>query len=85
MCDAELFKMVCEANETDVHIDIPAIMLPQDAGANLENHIKSNSTGMFPLLCFEINHAVGHASDVLVERHPFALVSLLDKIDLALI
>ncbi|XP_044493217.1 signal peptide peptidase-like 4 isoform X2 [Mangifera indica] len=40
---AELFKMVCEANETDLDIQIPAVMLPQDAGANLENHIKNNS------------------------------------------
>ncbi|XP_031275778.1 signal peptide peptidase-like 4 [Pistacia vera] len=39
----ELFKMVCEANETDVDIQIPAVMLPQDAGASLENHIKNNS------------------------------------------
>ncbi|XP_058760348.1 uncharacterized protein LOC131633672 [Vicia villosa] len=35
----ELFKMVCEVNETDVDIGIPAVMLPQDAGLNLERHI----------------------------------------------
>ncbi|KAJ0051921.1 hypothetical protein Pint_00443 [Pistacia integerrima] len=40
----ELFKMVCEANETDVDIQIPAVMLPQDAGASLENNIKKNSS-----------------------------------------
>lgn len=40
----ELFKMVCEANETDVNIGIPAIMLPQDAGASLENYMKNSST-----------------------------------------
>ncbi|KAF2315299.1 hypothetical protein GH714_038757 [Hevea brasiliensis] len=39
----ELFKMVCEANETDVRIGIPAVMLPQDAGASLENYIKNSS------------------------------------------
>ncbi|KAK7389940.1 hypothetical protein VNO78_25237 [Psophocarpus tetragonolobus] len=39
----ELFKMVCEENETDVDIGIPAVMLPQDAGLNLEKHIKNNS------------------------------------------
>ncbi|XP_014497707.1 signal peptide peptidase-like 4 [Vigna radiata var. radiata] len=39
----ELFKMVCEANETDVDIGIPTVMLPQDAGENLENHILNNS------------------------------------------
>ncbi|KAI3784610.1 hypothetical protein L1987_43712 [Smallanthus sonchifolius] len=39
----ELFKMVCEADETDVQIRIqsatvriPAVMLPRDAGASLE-------------------------------------------------
>lgn len=42
--------MVCEPNETDVEILIPAIMLPQDAGANLEKHIKSNSVGMLSLI-----------------------------------
>ncbi|KAF1869457.1 hypothetical protein Lal_00022863 [Lupinus albus] len=39
----ELFKMVCEDNETDVNIGIPAVMLPQDAGINLEKHIRNNS------------------------------------------
>uniref|UniRef100_A0A5B7A5E0 Putative Peptidase A22B, signal peptide peptidase n=1 Tax=Davidia involucrata TaxID=16924 RepID=A0A5B7A5E0_DAVIN len=39
----ELFKMVCEANETDVDIRIPAVMLPQDAGASLEQSVKNKS------------------------------------------
>ncbi|KAI3434329.1 PA domain-containing protein [Psidium guajava] len=39
----ELFKMVCEANETDVEIGIPAVMLPQDAGASLESLINMNT------------------------------------------
>ncbi|KAK7295093.1 hypothetical protein RJT34_17996 [Clitoria ternatea] len=39
----ELFKMVCEDNETDIDIGIPAVMLPQDAGENLENHILNKS------------------------------------------
>ncbi|XP_047320020.1 signal peptide peptidase-like 4 [Impatiens glandulifera] len=39
----ELFKMVCEVNETDVTIGIPTVMLPQDAGVKLENYIKNNS------------------------------------------
>ncbi|KAL7238910.1 hypothetical protein ACSBR2_004914 [Camellia fascicularis] len=41
---AELFKMVCEVNETDVEIGIPAVMLPQDAGASLEKSIINNSS-----------------------------------------
>ncbi|KAJ6328649.1 hypothetical protein OIU77_010354 [Salix suchowensis] len=40
----ELFKMVCEANETDVKIGIATVMLPQDAGASLENYLASSST-----------------------------------------
>ncbi|KAK3004756.1 hypothetical protein RJ639_018401 [Escallonia herrerae] len=39
----ELLKMVCEANETDIDIDIPAVMLPQDAGTSLEETLKNNS------------------------------------------
>ncbi|XP_059634185.1 signal peptide peptidase-like 4 [Cornus florida] len=39
----ELFKMVCEANETDIDIEIPAVMLPQDAGASLEESIRNKS------------------------------------------
>ncbi|XP_047337653.1 signal peptide peptidase-like 2 [Impatiens glandulifera] len=38
----ELFKMVCEANETDVSISIPTIMLPQDAGAVLEKNVNNS-------------------------------------------
>jgi len=41
--------MVCEANETDVDIGIPTVMLPQDAGENLENHLLNNSVGMFQI------------------------------------
>ncbi|CAA2992964.1 signal peptide peptidase-like 4 [Olea europaea subsp. europaea] len=39
----ELFKMVCEVNETDVDIRIPAVMIPQDAGASLVQSIRNNS------------------------------------------
>ncbi|KAL5572872.1 hypothetical protein UlMin_022469 [Ulmus minor] len=40
----ELFKMVCEENETDISISIPAVMLPHDAGTSLEKDIKNHST-----------------------------------------
>ncbi|PIN22830.1 putative protein, contains PA domain [Handroanthus impetiginosus] len=39
----ELFKMVCEANETDVDIGIPVVMLPQDAGATLKQSMLNTS------------------------------------------
>lgn len=38
--------MVCEGNETDLEIGIPAVMLPQDAGASLEKYIMNGSVGM---------------------------------------
>ncbi|CAH9140398.1 unnamed protein product [Cuscuta epithymum] len=39
----ELFKMVCQGNETDLVIRIPAIMLPQDAGKSLIDNIMNKS------------------------------------------
>ncbi|XP_051132710.1 signal peptide peptidase-like 4 isoform X2 [Andrographis paniculata] len=39
----ELFKMVCEANETDVDIGIPVVMLPQDAGEILKKNMRNGS------------------------------------------
>ncbi|KAH6778702.1 SIGNAL PEPTIDE PEPTIDASE-LIKE 4 [Perilla frutescens var. hirtella] len=41
--ERELFKMVCEANETDVHVGIPVVMLPQDAGQSLKESMKNSS------------------------------------------
>ncbi|KAL4325502.1 hypothetical protein GQ457_11G024500 [Hibiscus cannabinus] len=38
----ELYKMVCEPDETDLDIHIPTVMLPQDAGASLEKMLTSN-------------------------------------------
>jgi hypothetical protein len=46
LSSVELFKMVCEVNETDVKIGIAAVMLPQDAGASLEKYLMSSSTGL---------------------------------------
>ncbi|KAE8710814.1 Signal peptide peptidase-like 4 [Hibiscus syriacus] len=40
----ELYKMVCEPDETDLDIHIPTVMLPQDAGASLEKMLTSNLT-----------------------------------------
>ncbi|KAG6688590.1 hypothetical protein I3843_11G130400 [Carya illinoinensis] len=39
----ELYKMVCEPDETDLDIHIPAVMLPQDAGASLEKMLMNSS------------------------------------------
>lgn len=44
---AELYKMVCDPDETDLNIHIPAIMLPQDAGTRLEEMLMSTSSGEF--------------------------------------
>lgn len=35
----DLYKMVCDGNETDLDIGIPAVMLPHDAGASLKNSL----------------------------------------------
>lgn len=40
----ELYKMVCDPGETDLDIHIPAVMLPQDAGASLEKMITNTSS-----------------------------------------
>ncbi|KAK8504967.1 hypothetical protein V6N13_133666 [Hibiscus sabdariffa] len=40
----ELYKMVCDPDETDLDIHIPAVMLPQDAGISLEKMLTSNSS-----------------------------------------
>ncbi|XP_054790896.1 signal peptide peptidase-like 2 isoform X1 [Prosopis cineraria] len=39
----ELYKMVCEPDETDLDIHIPAVMLPQDAGTRLEKMLMTTS------------------------------------------
>ncbi|KAL8495230.1 hypothetical protein ACS0TY_019403 [Phlomoides rotata] len=44
--EKELFKMVCEANETDVHVGIPVVMLPQDAGESLKQNMKNSSVSI---------------------------------------
>ncbi|KAJ6849911.1 signal peptide peptidase-like 4 [Iris pallida] len=40
----ELYKMVCNSNETDLSIGVPAVMLPQDAGAILEDSLIHNAS-----------------------------------------
>ncbi|KZV31536.1 signal peptide peptidase-like 2-like [Dorcoceras hygrometricum] len=40
----ELYKMVCEPDETDLDINIPAVMLPQDAGSTLEKMLSNGSS-----------------------------------------
>lgn len=47
---AELYKMVCEPDETDLDILIPAVMLPQDAGTRLEKMLMSTSSGEVPFI-----------------------------------
>lgn len=42
--------MVCDHNETDLNIGIPAVMLPQDAGASLETSLQHASAGNFLFL-----------------------------------
>lgn len=40
----ELYKMVCEKNETDLDINIPAVLLPKDAGSALHTLLTNGNT-----------------------------------------
>ena len=44
----ELYKMVCDRNESHTFLDIqiPAVLLPKSAGQNLEHALKLNQEGM---------------------------------------
>lgn len=42
---AELYKMVCDRNETNLNIMIPAVMLPKDAGNSIENITSKGAKG----------------------------------------
>jgi len=44
--------MVCEPDETDLNIHIPAVMLPLDAGTRLEKMLTTTSSGELPCACF---------------------------------
>jgi hypothetical protein len=46
---AELYKMVCDSNETDLDINIPAVLLPKEAGAALERHLTQGQGKHFDL------------------------------------
>lgn len=37
--------MVCDQNETDLNIKLAAVMLPKDAGVNLEKLLKQGHSG----------------------------------------
>ena len=47
-----LYKMVCEPDETDLNMHIPAVMLPLDAGTRLEKMLTTTSSGELPCACF---------------------------------
>lgn len=42
--ERELYKMVCDPDETDLDIQIPVVMLPQDAGTTLEKMLSNGSS-----------------------------------------
>ncbi|GFP99177.1 signal peptide peptidase-like 2 [Phtheirospermum japonicum] len=42
--ERELYKMVCEPDETDLDIHIPAVMLPRNAGVTLEKMLSNGSS-----------------------------------------
>lgn len=54
--------MVCEPDETDLDIHIPAVMLPQDAGVTLEKMLSNGSSGEVNSLGNDTNHVYKAAS-----------------------
>jgi hypothetical protein len=46
---AELYKMVCDSKETDLDINIPAVLLPKQAGAVLQRYL-TDGLGKYCLL-----------------------------------
>lgn len=52
---AELYKMVCERNETDLDIGIPAVLLPKDAGSSLQS-LLSSGEGKFDALLYSCEY-----------------------------
>ncbi|KAM3364188.1 hypothetical protein ACQJBY_014485 [Aegilops geniculata] len=42
----ELYKMVCEKNETELDIHIPAVLLPKDAGQALRSLLTANTSSV---------------------------------------
>ena len=51
---AELYKMVCDRNETDLDIGIPAVLLPKDAGSKLRSLLSSGEGNFLRLLLFTV-------------------------------
>ncbi|CAM8879883.1 unnamed protein product [Rhodiola kirilowii] len=44
--EKELYKMVCDPDETDLDIHIPTVMLPQDAGVSLDKMLANKSSSV---------------------------------------
>ena len=51
---AELYKMVCDHNETELDIGIPAVLLPKDAGSKLRSLLSSGEGNFLRLLLFTV-------------------------------
>lgn len=82
--------MVCEPDETDLDIHIPAVMLPQDAGTSLERTLLSNASGwIFKIIHEEQLLKVDWCfllwiSQFSVVQHPLPVVCLSSKISKSL-
>lgn len=55
---AELYKMVCDQNETDLDINIPAVLLPKDAGTILQGLLSLGKGKSFGLSSPQILYIV---------------------------
>lgn len=59
--------MVCEPDETDLDIQIPAVLLPQDAGASLEKMLSNSSSGKpFSSYDLYVQHRMTNLSSVTI-------------------
>lgn len=64
LISSELYKMVCDPDETDLDIHISAVMLPQDAGSMLEKMSSNGSSGDYFIkqLLFWLSESLLHMS-----------------------
>lgn len=49
--------MVCEKNETDLDINIPAVLLPKDAGSALHTLLTDGNAGKLLAHCCQLSPA----------------------------
>lgn len=49
-CFADLYKMVCNENDTSLNVTIPVVMIPKSAGENLRKSLANGERGELSFL-----------------------------------